>query len=84
MIPEKSVTRKGNGLKINEYQEKAWSTALPESQNHSYVNYGLVGEVGEFFGKIAKIIRDGHTESLTRWRCASPGWFKESHPRSAR
>ena len=23
-------------------------------------------------------IRDGHTESLTRWRCASPGWFKEA------
>ena len=46
-------------MNFKEYQDKAWSFALPSAQNFEYVEKGLVSEVGEFCGHLAKYIRDG-------------------------
>jgi NTP pyrophosphatase (non-canonical NTP hydrolase) len=46
-------------MDIKEYQDKAWSFALPTSQNLAYVSFGLIAEVGEYFDKYAKFVRDG-------------------------
>lgn len=48
------------GMTLNEYQVKAMSTCLPSCENFSYMFLNLVGEVGEFAGKIAKHIRKEH------------------------
>ena len=44
-------------LTLNEYQEKAMGTCLPTCDNFSYMLLNLVGEVGEFAGKVAKAVR---------------------------
>lgn len=44
-------------MELNEYQEKAMSTCLPSCENFSYMALNLVGEMGEFAGKVAKAIR---------------------------
>lgn len=44
-------------MNFNEYQEKAMSFRL-ESANSPYAFLGLVGEVGELYGAIAKAMRD--------------------------
>ena len=49
-------------MTLNEYQNKAMSTRMDSCDNHAYMLTGLVGEVGELFGKIAKGIRKEKTE----------------------
>lgn len=44
-------------MELNEYQKKAMGTCLPSCNNFSYMMLNLVGEVGEFAGKVAKEIR---------------------------
>ena len=44
-------------MTLNEYQEMAMTTCLPESRNFAYMFLNLVGEVGEFASKVAKAIR---------------------------
>lgn len=44
-------------MELNEYQKKAMGTCLPSCENFSYMMLNLVGEVGEFAGKVAKAIR---------------------------
>lgn len=44
-------------MTLNEYQEKAMETCLPTCENFSYMMLNLVGEVGEFAGKVAKHVR---------------------------
>ena len=44
-------------MRLNEYQDRAMSTCLPSCDNISYMSLGLVSEVGELAGKIAKAIR---------------------------
>lgn len=44
-------------MELNEYQEKAMTTCMDSCNNFSYMSFGLVGEVGELMGKIAKHIR---------------------------
>lgn len=44
-------------LTLNEYQQKAMTTCMESSNNFSYMFLNLVGEVGEFASKIAKLIR---------------------------
>lgn len=44
-------------MTLNEYQEKAMQTCMPSCENISYMLLNLVGEVGEFSGKIAKSVR---------------------------
>ena len=49
----------GLGMKtLNDYQEKAWSYALPSAQNSSYLFPGIAAEVGELCGVQAKFVRD--------------------------
>ena len=44
-------------MELNEYQRRAMSTCLPSCDNIAYMSLGLVSEVGELAGKIAKAIR---------------------------
>lgn len=44
-------------MELNDYQERAMRTRLPESDNFCYMIFGLVEEVGELAGKISKNIR---------------------------
>lgn len=44
-------------LTLNEYQKKAMTTCMESSNNFSYMFLNLVGEVGEFASKVAKMIR---------------------------
>ena len=46
-------------MKLNEYQERAMKTRMKSCDNFSYMMLNLVGEVGEFAGKVAKMIRRG-------------------------
>lgn len=48
-------------LSLNDYQEKAWSYALPSAKDISYLFLGLTGEVGELCSAQAKWIRDNPT-----------------------
>ncbi len=45
-------------MHLNEYQHEALSFRLP-SADEAYALFGMVGEVGELYGYIAKVIRDG-------------------------
>jgi len=47
-------------MNFNEYQEKAWETAIcpRKGKNISYPALGLGGETGEVLDKIKKIFRD--------------------------
>ena len=47
-------------LDLFEYQTKAMNTCMESSLNMSYMALGLISEVGEFTGKIAKEIRKGN------------------------
>ena len=49
-------------MTLNEYQQQAMTTCLPEAENFTYMMLNLVGEVGEFAGKVAKAIRKGHVK----------------------
>ena len=49
-------------MNLNEYQHEAMSFRM-ETADESYALFGLVGEVGELFSFIAKIVRD--TPTLT-------------------
>lgn len=44
-------------MELNDYQEKAMATCMPSCENFAYMMLNLVGEVGEFSGKVAKAIR---------------------------
>lgn len=48
----------GDSVNIEEYQQRAVATALPTALNYDYLIPGLVAEVGEVFGKVAKSVRD--------------------------
>lgn len=45
-------------MELNEYQQRAVATALPTALSYDYLIPGLVAEVGEVFGKVAKSVRD--------------------------
>lgn len=45
-------------MELSEYQQRAVATALPTALNYDYLIPGLVAEVGEVFGKVAKAVRD--------------------------
>lgn len=47
-------------MELNQYQEQAMTTCMESSHNYTYMAEGLVSEVGEFMGKVAKGIRKGH------------------------
>lgn len=47
---------------INEYQEKAFETALENAKNPIYMIVNLTSEAGEVAGKFAKWMRDGRLD----------------------
>lgn len=51
-------------LTLNDYQDKAMSTCMPESDNLFYMLANLVGEVGEFASKAGKHMRKASCISL--------------------
>lgn len=55
-------------LTLNEYQDKAMSTCMPESDNLFYMLANLVGEVGEFASKAGKHMRKGNLHITTTER----------------
>ena len=55
-------------LTLNEYQDKAMSTCMPESDNLFYMLANLVGEVGEFASKVGKHMRKGKLHITTTQR----------------
>ena len=55
-------------LTLNEYQDKAMSTCMPESDNLFYMLANLQGEVGEFASKAAKHMRKGKLHITTTER----------------
>jgi NTP pyrophosphatase (non-canonical NTP hydrolase) len=44
---------------FEEYQNKAWETALETAKNPAYMVSNLASEAGEVAGKYAKWVRDG-------------------------
>ncbi|MDD7068472.1 MAG: MazG nucleotide pyrophosphohydrolase domain-containing protein [Prevotella sp.] len=55
-------------LTLNEYQDKAMSTCMPESDNLFYMLANLVGEVGEFASKAGTHLRKGNLHITTTQR----------------
>ncbi|MDD6537382.1 MAG: nucleoside triphosphate pyrophosphohydrolase family protein, partial [Prevotella sp.] len=55
-------------LTLNEYQDKAMSTCMPESDNLFCMLANLVGEVGEFASKAGKHMRKGKLPITTTQR----------------
>ena len=55
-------------LTLNEYQDKAMSTCMPESDNLFYMLANLVGEVGAFASKAGKHMRKGKLHITTTQR----------------
>lgn len=51
-------------MELNQYQERAMTTCMESCDNHAYMLLGLVGEVGELFGKLAKGIRKEKTDFI--------------------
>lgn len=49
-------------MELNDYQKMAMETCMPSCENFSYMMLNLVGEVGEFASKVAKMVRKGQVE----------------------
>lgn len=49
-------------MTLNDYQERAMETCMPSCDNFSYMMLNLIGELGEFAGKVAKMKRKGQVE----------------------
>lgn len=49
-------------MELNDYQKRAMGTCMPSCENFSYMMLNLVGEVGEFASKVAKMVRKGQVE----------------------
>lgn len=52
---------------LADYQKRALTTAAPVAHTYEYLAHGLVGEVGEFAGRIAKGVWKGDRESNAYW-----------------
>lgn len=68
-------------MELNEYQKKAMVTCMPSCENFSYMMLNLVGEVGEFAGKVAKMVRKGAVEIDTMGEKTSDIFPMVSMPR---
>ena len=55
-------------LSLNDYQNQAMTTCLPESDNLFYMLANLIGEVGEFASKAGKHMRKGKLHITTTQR----------------
>ena len=63
------IKRKYNSMRIDEYQNKAKTTAI-YAQEHKimYPALGLSGEAGEVANKVKKIMRDGIQKLPPDWK----------------
>lgn len=64
-------------LSLNDYQAQAMGVRLP-SANSEYALLGMVSEVGELFGHLAKAIRDGRKpehDMLVKKELGDVAWF---------
>lgn len=52
----------GDGMRLNEYQEKAMTTCMDSSNNPLYMLFMLGEEIGELQGKFSKAIRKGNIQ----------------------
>lgn len=52
-------------LTLDDYQVKAMSTRMATCNNYTYMAEGLVAEVGELMGKVAKGCRSGQVSVVT-------------------
>lgn len=50
-------------MQLDQYQKMALSTAAPVGETYEYLAHGLVGEAGEFAGRIAKGVWKGDRTS---------------------
>ena len=63
-------------MNLDEYQKAAWATALPSAKNREYISLGLVAEVGEICGRLAKAVRDGNLDRpLLKKELGDAQWF---------
>lgn len=75
-------------MELNEYQKRAMSTCMDTCDNYTYMMNNLIAEVGEFAGKVAKMVRKGQLEvkdgdlcpkvSFAEWTYASEELKKEA------
>ena len=74
-------------MTLNEYQQNAMTTCLPESDNLFYMLANLCGEVGEFASKAGKHMRKGKLHITTTERdedgkiCHPQIWNVPEHER---
>ena len=63
------IKRKYNSMRIDEYQNKAKTTAI-YAQEHKimYPALGLSGEAGEVANKVKKVMRDGIENQPNDWK----------------
>ncbi|MBQ0020209.1 MAG: hypothetical protein KBT39_06770 [Bacteroidales bacterium] len=52
-------------MELNEYQEKAMNTCLPESSNFAYMFLNFLGEVGEMTEKVAVHVDDAELKMVS-------------------
>lgn len=64
-------------MSLDEYQQKAYTTCLKESDNHSYMKDGLTEETGELNGVFAKALRKGQIIYLTNGNVKFTGTDEE-------
>ena len=61
---------------IQEYQRQAMTTCTPECFSNDYLHYGLIAEIGELAGKVAKKIRgDKITDDEIKGEIGDIAWF---------
>lgn len=53
-------------MTLNEYQEQAYGTALPECKNSNYMILGVCNESGEVAGVVKKFYRGDFSEEVLR------------------
>lgn len=62
MYVSRAVPTPTTPLTLAQYQNMAQATAMQESRTHHYLVHGIVGEVGELFGQVAKAAWHHSTE----------------------
>jgi NTP pyrophosphatase (non-canonical NTP hydrolase) len=51
-------------MNINDYQDKAYTTALPSARNSNYMLLGLLNEAGEMTGVVKKYLRGDYGDEI--------------------
>ena len=63
-------------MELNEYQQLASRSMLPQCRNINYLGLGLAGETGELCDKLKRIIRgDGKIDDGILLECGDLLWY---------